>query len=46
MSDPYEVLGVQPDADEAELRQRYLELVPRLSAGPRARAVRGHPGGL
>ncbi len=27
MSDPYEVLGVPEFADEAELRQRYLELV-------------------
>src|SRR3954468_24912112 len=27
MSDPYEVLGVTPQADEAEIRRRYLELV-------------------
>jgi curved DNA-binding protein CbpA len=27
MSDPYEVLGLTPTASEAEIRQRYLELV-------------------
>jgi curved DNA-binding protein CbpA len=27
MSDPYDVLGLDPDADEAEIRRRYLELV-------------------
>jgi curved DNA-binding protein CbpA len=27
MSDPYEVLGLANDADEAEIRRRYLELV-------------------
>jgi curved DNA-binding protein CbpA len=27
MSDPYEVLGLSPTADEAETRKRYLELV-------------------
>jgi len=27
MADPYSVLGVSPDADEATLRRRYLELV-------------------
>ncbi len=27
MSDPYEVLGLPPHADETEVRQRYLELV-------------------
>jgi len=27
MADPYLTLGVSPDADEAELRRRYLELV-------------------
>ncbi len=27
MSDPYEVLGLPKHADEAEIRQRYLELV-------------------
>ena len=27
MIDPYEVLGLASDADEAEIRRRYLELV-------------------
>ena len=27
MADPCEVLGVAPDADEEQVRQRYLELV-------------------
>ncbi len=27
MTDPYEILGVSPEADEATLRRRYLELV-------------------
>lgn len=27
MTDPYEVLGLSPDASEEELRQRYLTLV-------------------
>lgn len=27
MSDPYDVLGLGADADEAEIRRRYLELV-------------------
>jgi len=27
MSDPYEQLDVSPDADEAQIRRRYLELV-------------------
>jgi curved DNA-binding protein CbpA len=27
MSDPYDVLGLPSDADEAEVRRRYLELV-------------------
>lgn len=27
MHDPYEVLGVPPQADEAQIRERYLELV-------------------
>jgi curved DNA-binding protein CbpA len=27
MSDPYEVLGVGPTAEENEIRQRYLQLV-------------------
>ncbi len=29
MAEPYAVLGVSPDADEAALRRRYLELVRR-----------------
>ena len=31
MNDPYEVLGVARDADEAEIRRRYLELVREFS---------------
>jgi curved DNA-binding protein CbpA len=27
MNDPYETLGLAPDADEAQIRRRYLELV-------------------
>jgi curved DNA-binding protein CbpA len=27
MTDPYEVLGLASDADESEIRRRYLELV-------------------
>ena len=27
MGDPYEILGIGIDADEAEIRRRYLELV-------------------
>ncbi len=27
MNDPYEALGLSPDAAEAEIRRRYLELV-------------------
>lgn len=27
MTDPYAVLGLDPDADEAAIRRRYLELV-------------------
>ena len=27
MNDPFEVLGLTPDAGETEIRQRYLELV-------------------
>jgi curved DNA-binding protein CbpA len=27
VADPYKVLGIGPDADEATLRRRYLELV-------------------
>jgi curved DNA-binding protein CbpA len=27
MKDPYDVLGLTPDAGETEIRQRYLELV-------------------
>ena len=29
MSDPYEVLGVDPQSDDGEIRRRYLELVRR-----------------
>jgi len=31
MSDPYEVLGLSPDSDDAAIRARYLELVRRWS---------------
>lgn len=31
MSDPYEVLGLTPDADPEAVRRRYLELVRRHS---------------
>jgi curved DNA-binding protein CbpA len=31
MSDPYEVLGLPPDADDEAIRHRYLELVRRFS---------------
>lgn len=31
MTDPYEVLGVPRDADEAVIRRKYLELVRRHS---------------
>jgi curved DNA-binding protein CbpA len=31
INDPYELLGVAPDADEAEIRRRYLELVREFS---------------
>ena len=27
MNDPYETLGLSPDAGESEIRRRYLELV-------------------
>ena len=29
MSDPYEVLGLEPGSGDAEIRRRYLELVRR-----------------
>jgi DnaJ-class molecular chaperone len=29
MSDPYEVLGIDPSSDDAAIRRRYLELVRR-----------------
>jgi curved DNA-binding protein CbpA len=31
MADPYETLGISPDADEVALRKRYLELVRQYS---------------
>ncbi|AGA24594.1 DnaJ domain-containing protein [Singulisphaera acidiphila] len=31
MNDPYEILGLERDADEAEIRQRYLALVREFS---------------
>ena len=31
MTDPYEVLGLPPDADDEAIRRRYLELVRRHS---------------
>jgi curved DNA-binding protein CbpA len=31
MNDPYELLGVARDADDAEIRRRYLELVREFS---------------
>jgi len=31
MTDPYEVLGLSRDADEAAIRRRYLELVRQYS---------------
>ena len=43
MSDPFEVLGLPPHADEAEVRRRYLELVrefPPDRAPERFAAVR------
>jgi curved DNA-binding protein CbpA len=43
MTDPYEVLGVPSDADEAEIRRRYLELVrqfPPDQAPERFTAIR------
>jgi curved DNA-binding protein CbpA len=27
MNDPYEIMGLRPDASESEIRQRFLELV-------------------
>ena len=43
MTDPYQVLGLPPDADDAAVRQRYLELVRRYppeQASERFAAVR------
>src|SRR5215211_5724073 len=43
MNDPFEVLGLPPHADEAEVRRRYLELVresPPDRAPERFAAVR------
>src|SRR3954447_5219957 len=31
MHDPFQVLGLAPDADDAAVRQRYLELVRRYT---------------
>ena len=31
MNDPYEQLGLSPDADDATIRRRYLELVRQYS---------------
>jgi len=31
MIDPYQVLGLPPESDDAAIRQRYLELVRRFS---------------
>lgn len=31
MADPYEVLGLPPDSDDAAIRRRYLELVRQFS---------------
>jgi curved DNA-binding protein CbpA len=31
VSDPYRVLGLPPDSDDAAIRQRYLELVRRFT---------------
>jgi curved DNA-binding protein CbpA len=31
MSDPYQVLGLPADSDDAAIRQRYLELVRRFT---------------
>src|SRR5207249_7787908 len=31
MTDPYSVLGLSPDSDDAAIRQRYLELVRRFT---------------
>jgi curved DNA-binding protein CbpA len=31
MSDPYVVLGLPPDSDDAAIRQRYLELVRQFT---------------
>jgi len=36
MNDPFTVLGVGEDAGDDQIKQRYLVLVARVSAGPRA----------
>jgi DnaJ-class molecular chaperone len=44
MSDPYEVLGIDPASDDAAIRRRYLELVrqyPPDQHAERFAAVRG-----
>jgi curved DNA-binding protein CbpA len=43
MNDPYQVLGLTPEADELQVRQRYLELVrafPPEQAPDRFAAIR------
>ncbi len=36
MSDPYQVLGLPPDADDEAIRRRYLELVKQYPPGQHA----------
>jgi len=31
MSDPYQIMGLPPESDDATIRQRYLELVRRFT---------------
>jgi hypothetical protein len=39
-SDPFQVLGLSPDADETEVRTRYLELVKQFSPDREAEKFR------